>query len=68
MLFLIFSLLMIYLILKGFFKIVLPILVIALLLRLFVGGFLMLFSWPMWEFLIFAAVLIWLIRTVRRQR
>lgn len=58
---------MIFSILKGFFKFVLPVLLLLFLLKLLFGSVLLLFSWHFWELILVVAFFGWLITTVRRQ-
>ena len=64
-LFLVFTL---FLLAKGFFKIVLPVLLILLLLRLFFGGVLLLVSPHFLGVVLVIAFLIWLVRASRGGR
>ena len=68
MLLLLFTLVIFWLLLKGFFKIVLPILILLLIGRLIFGSLLLLFSPHFLGFLLVAAFIYWLIKASRPRR
>nr|WP_213536895.1 hypothetical protein [Lactococcus nasutitermitis] len=68
MLFLLFAALIVFAVIKGFFKYILPVLLILFVLRMILGGLMLLFSPHFWGALLVVAFFVWLIGTVKRQR
>ncbi len=67
MLYLIIFLIIGFALLKGFFKLILPILLILFAIKLFFSGLLLIFSFHFWEIVLAIIFFGWLIKTVSRQ-